>query len=78
MTSPTPSAVLTLTEAAEALRVRRSAGLAWLRDRGLIVRVGDAERVVWGDVLDELHRGQPRARVDRPGRRRVDLPFDPA
>jgi hypothetical protein len=53
--------VLTITQAAQRLGMRREEARAWLLAHDLVRLVAGEERVIWGDVLDAL-RGTP----DRP------------
>ena len=49
--------VLTVTTAAKALHMREVDARAWLEKRGLVLRVAGRERVIWGDVLVAMRRG---------------------
>lgn len=51
--------VLTVSEAAAALRMRQSHARRWLRDRGLVVEVAGRPRVPWGRVLAALGGREP-------------------
>lgn len=65
--------VLTLTEAAERLGGRRNVAIQWLRDRRLVRDIpGLGDRVVWGDVLDEIRLRAEQA--DDPEPPRATLP----
>lgn len=63
-----PCDVLTLDEAAAALRVRRETAIAWLRAEGLVrVHLG-RELVPWGEVYQRLVRGAPEEPAPVPRR----------
>lgn len=65
--------VLTLAEAARALRVRRGAGAAWLRERGLVVTIAGQERVYWPAVAAQLAQGAQPAAAPQPELPRAGL-----
>lgn len=67
--------VLTVTSAARALRMREADARAWLRDEDLIRTVAGRERVIWGDVLACIRRGDtPKAQTRPDARRGGSLP----
>lgn len=49
-----PGDVLTVAEAARALRLGHRVASDWLRAKGLVVSVAGRDRVVWADVLSAL------------------------
>lgn len=71
-----PGDVLTLPEAALALRMRDGRARAWLRASGLVVRVAGVDRVVWGAILEALaaERGLDRIPMPPPRRSLSTLP----
>jgi hypothetical protein len=67
--------VLTVTSAARALHMREADARAWLRDEDLIRTVAGRERVLWGDVLAAIRRGDtPKCQQTGDKRRGGSLP----
>lgn len=64
------AAVLTPTRACELLPMGETAAMLWLRRNDLIRRVGAADVVIWGDVLEAIKSDPP----ERPKRRQHDAP----
>lgn len=56
--APARPLVITVTEAARQLGVRRSTARALLQAAGLVHGVGDTERVITDDLLDAIRHGR--------------------
>lgn len=52
-------ALLSPTQAARLLRVRRSVAVAWLEAQGLVHEVCGHRRVIWDEVLQVIRGGAP-------------------
>lgn len=61
-----PCDVLTVEEAARALRMREADARAWLRAKGFIREIGGRERVPWGEVYRAIAGGETTAEPEPP------------
>ena len=66
--------VLTVSAAARALGIREAEARAWLRGCDLVRHVAGRERVIWGDVLAAIRRGDEPPEKDAPRPRGATLP----
>lgn len=77
---PDPSALLTVSEAARLLRMRRGPAVRAIRESGAIIKVEGRERVRWGQLQRALaSKVIPPPRPGRPRRKRSPegAPIDP-
>ena len=52
------SDVLSLSEVAHELRMRKQEANSWMEDNGIIRNIRGRKRVIWGDVLDLVRTGE--------------------
>jgi hypothetical protein len=69
-----PGDLLTVSEAARAMRMREAEARSWLRGEGLVRHLAGRERVIWGDVLARLRAVDLEGEARQEDRRKGSLP----